>query len=193
MKMLFAISLLLLTSPTFAKVPDSVEVIHWADVSDSTDREQVVALSFHKLKLEELPAELAEFKNIQYLILAKNRLSDLPDFIGEMKGLIYLDLSQNKFKTLPDEVCQLTSLQKLILNRNDLQTLPACISGASSLTYIDLWDNPIRTLPESLISLENLKKIDLSGIKFSPSFQEDWYAKLPKVKFIFEEPCNCME
>lgn len=192
MKVLFAISLLLLTSSVFAKVPDSVKVYHWSEVSDTLDRGAVVALSFHKMKLESLPSELEEFKNLQYLVVGKNKLTDLPDFVADMKRLIYVDLSQNRFKELPEEICALTSLEKLILNRNELNTLPECISGASSISYIDLWDNPIRTLPESLVDLPNLKKIDLSGIKFSPKFQEEWYEKLPRVKLIFEEPCDCM-
>ena len=192
MKVLFAISLLLLTSSTFAKVPDSVKVYHWSDVSDTLDRDEVVALSFHKMKLDSLPAELAQFPNLQYLIVSKNKLSSLPDFVSEMKDLIYIDLSQNRFKELPEEICTLGSLEKLILNRNSLKTLPECISGAAAITYIDLWDNPIRTLPEALVDLPQLKKVDLSGIKFSPKFQEDWYEKLPRVKWVFEEPCDCM-
>ncbi|MCR9171762.1 MAG: hypothetical protein NXI10_04670 [bacterium] len=193
MKVLFAISLLLLTNSVYASVPDSVNVIHWEDVSDTTDRSKVIALSFHRMKLDSLPEELSEFTQLQYLILSKNKLEGLPDFIAEMTDLVYLNLAQNRLEELPEEICSLPSLEKLILNRNLLSTLPSCISGATSISYIDLWDNPIRTLPESLVQLENLKKIDLSGIKFSPDFQEDWYAKLPRVKIIFEEPCNCME
>jgi len=192
MKVLFAISLLLLTSPAFGKVPDSVKVYHWSEVSDTLDRDAVVAMSFHKMKLDSLPAELGQFQNLQYLIVGKNKLSNLPDFVAEFKDLIYIDLSQNRFKELPEEICTLTSLEKLILNRNGLSTLPECISSASAITYIDLWDNPIRTLPETLVDLSNLKKLDLSGIKFSPKFQEDWYEKLPRVKLIFEAPCDCM-
>ena len=193
MRVLFVISLLLLTSPAFASIPDSVQIYNWDEVSDTLNRDEVIALSFHKMKLEELPAELAAFKNIKYLILSKNKLKALPGFVGEMKELIYLDLSQNKFEVLPEEVCQLPRLEQLILNRNELRTLPECISGATALSYIDLWENPIRTLPESLVMLEHLKKIDLSGIKFAPGFQEDWHNRLPQVTIIFEEPCNCME
>jgi Leucine-rich repeat (LRR) protein len=192
MKMLFVISLLLLTSPAFAEIPDSVKVYHWSDVSDTLDRDAVEALSFHRMKLDSLPQSLEGFSQLKYLILRKNKLSELPDFIATMNHLVYIDLSQNRFKELPEEICKLTALEKLILNRNSLKTLPECISAASSITYIDLWDNPIRTLPESLVDLPHLKKVDLSGIKFAPKFQEEWYAKLPRVKWVFEEPCDCM-
>jgi hypothetical protein len=192
MKVLFAISLLLLTSSAFAKVPDSVKVYHWSEVSDTLDRDVVVALSFHKMKMESLPVELEQFPNLQYLIVSKNKLSNLPGFIADLKDLIYIDLSQNRFNELPEEICSLTSIEKLILNRNGLKALPECISGALAITYIDLWDNPIRTLPETMVDLPKLKKVDLSGIKFSPKFQEDWYEKLPRVKWVFEEPCDCM-
>ncbi len=192
MRAIYVVFLLLLTNSTFAKVPDSVKVYHWTEVSDTLDRDQVVALSFHKMKLEELPAELNEFKHLKYLIVSKNKLTALPDFVGGMQELIYIDLSQNRFKELPEEICRLESLEKLILNRNGLQTLPECISNAKAITYIDLWDNPIRTLPETMVDLKNLKKVDLSGIKFAPKFQEDWYEKMPRVKWVFEEPCDCM-
>ena len=193
MKVLFAVISLLLTNGIFAGIPDSVHVYHWEELPDSVPPETVVALSFHRMKLDSLPHELAEFENLQYLIVSRNRLSALPTFLSEMQALTYLDLSLNRFKTLPAEVCSLTKLTDLILNRNSISTLPTCIGQVFHLRYIDLWDNPVRSLPESLVDLSELQKIDLSGIKFAPTFQEKWYGLMPRVNFVFEEPCNCME
>lgn len=193
MKVLFAISLLLLANTGFTGVPDSVQVYQWEEIPETLDPKEVIALSFHKLKLEVLPANLAEFENLEYLILSKNKLKDLPEFVADLASLRYVDLSQNRLKELPEEICALPNLEELILNRNELETLPTCISNAAELRKIDLWLNPVRTLPETLVQLKHLEKVDLSGIKFSPTFQEDWYEKLPRVQWIFEEPCNCME
>lgn len=193
MRVLFAISLLLLAKSALAGVPDSVKVYEWENLPDTLDPSEVIALSFHKMKLDELPAKLEQFENLEYLILSKNKLKALPDYVAEFTTLRLIDLSQNRFKELPEEICSLPNLEELILNRNELETLPSCISNAAAIRSIDLWLNPIRTLPETLVQLKNLEKVDLSGIKFSPTFQEDWYEKLPRVKWIFEEPCDCME
>lgn len=193
MKVLFAISLLLLANSVFAKITDSIQVYQWEDITEDMDPLEVKAISFRKMKLDSLPKKLAQFENLEYLILSKNRLTELPDFIGEMTKIVHLDLSQNKFSELPEQVCSLSNLEELILNRNLLSTLPSCISNNDRLHYIDLWDNPIRTLPESFTEMTSLRKVDLTGIKFAPSFQEKWGTSMPQVTFIFEEPCNCME
>jgi len=192
MRVLFVIFSLLLTNASLADVPDSVVVYQWDELPDSIAPEGVVAISFRKMRLESLPKELAKFQNLEYLILSKNKLVALPLYIAEMHKLKYLDLSQNKFTELPNEVCELKSLTTLILNRNEFSTLPDCISQANNLSYIDLWDNPIRTLPMSMVAMKNLRKVDLSGIKFSPSFQKGWVERMSWVRFVFEEPCDCM-
>lgn len=193
MKALFVIFSLLLTNAVLADVPDSIRVYHWEEISDSVAPESVVAISFRKMKLESLPQELRKYTGVQYLILSKNRLTKLPDFLSEMTELKHLDISQNRFTTLPKQVCSLASLNELILNRNELETLPDCINKAQNLRYIDLWDNQIRSLPMSMVGMANLRKVDLSGIKFSPEFQKGWIERMSWVKFVFEEPCDCMK
>jgi len=193
MRTLFVISLLLLSSLSYAGIPDSVVIYDWEEIPDSIDSNKVKAIRFSKMKLEALPEELAKFGHIEYLILRKNRLSELPAFITTFQKLKYLDLSLNRFAELPEQVCALSQLEELIVNRNEITTLPVCIDQAKNLTYIDLWNNPIRTLPNTLTNLQKLDKVDLSGIKFGPSFQQRWTEEMPKVTFVFEEPCDCME
>lgn len=193
MRAIFVISLLLLTNLAFCSVPDSVEVYDWEDLHDTINVDEVVAISFAKMRLDVLPDDLEKYKNVQYLILRKNRLTELPDFIAEFKELRYIDLSLNRLTELPGEICGLPKLEELILNRNEISSLPMCISEAMQLTYIDLWNNPVRSLPITMKELSHLKKVDLSGIKFAPSFQERWINAMPQVTFVFEEPCDCME
>jgi Leucine-rich repeat (LRR) protein len=79
-----------------------------------------------------------------------------------------------------------------LIGNNLFETIPSCISGISNLEYLDLYDTPIRNLPVSLEELDHLQKIDLSGIKFSPEFQESWLQRMPEVTWEFDPPCACM-
>ena len=94
---------------------------------------------------------------------------------------------------MPFVLCQLKTLEGLIMNRNLLTTLPMCIEFMTHLTYLDLYDNPIRSFPDSFERMSNLSKVDLSGIRFGPTFQETWRARMPNTNFVFDNACDCME
>lgn len=192
MRKLFGLILILFVSANTIGQQDSIRVYNWEEVLNANP-DTVFGISFTKMKLDSLPAELVNFKKLIVLNVSKNKLSDLPSFVSEFKSLKILNIEKNQFDKMPIEICGLINIEKLILNRNNIETLPECIGFLEKLEYIDLFDNPIRTLPESIALLTNLKEIDLSGIKFSPTFQNSWKSKLPKVIFVFDAPCDCME
>lgn len=194
MKTLFVlISLLSTSGALWSQIPDSVRVFEWEELTDSISSDTVYAISFRKMKLEEVPAGVHKYTNVRYLDFGKNKLTKLPTYFGQFDQLIWLNLERNEFSALPPVICQLKTLTHLILNQNELERLPQCIEYAEMLQYIDLYDNPFRELPESFERLSNLKKVDFSGIKFGPTFQQHWTSRMPNVDFVFEEPCECME
>lgn len=167
-------------------------VYHWEEVQQAHP-DTIFGISFEKLKLEMIPAELARFTNLKMLDFQKNKLKEIPEFITEFKQLERLNLEKNDLEYFPLQICRIKNLTHLILSRNYFETVPECIGELTSLVCMDFYDTPIRILPQSLEYLKNLKEIDFSGIKFSPSFQKSWIARLPNVKLIFDAPCDCME
>lgn len=192
MKKLYAICILSLFSTLSIGQDDSVVIYHWSDLK-SYNPDTIFGLSFEKMKLDKIPAELKTFKNLRTLNLSKNKLTDLPDYIGELNQLKILDISRNKFAIFPVEICRLNNLQKLLASRNLFDKIPECIGFCSKLEIIDLWDTPIMSFPNSMENLKNLKEMDLQGIKYGPTFQKDLQKQLSWVFIKFDAPCDCME
>lgn len=192
MKKLFGLGLFLVISFTTLSQVDSLRVYQWEEVS-SADPDTIYGISLSKRKLDTIPAELARFTSLKYLDLSKNRLTELPLFLGDLSALEVVDLSRNEFSVYPIELCRLTNLKKLILNRNSFDRIPECIGYCVDLEYLDLWNTPVMGFPNSMINLKKLKVIDLQGVKYGPTFQEDFKRKLYWVNIKFDPPCDCME
>ncbi len=184
----FALILILWSSFSFGQ---DQKIYDW-EVAQSADPDTIYAISFEKLKLTEVPADLARFTKVTHLNLSKNKLTKLPDFIKQFKQLEHLDLGKNDFFTFPVQICQLSELKTLIINRNAISSIPDCIEYVSKLELLDLYDNPISSLPESMARMTQLKKIDFTGIRFNKDFQKKWSEQLPNTKLIFDAPCECM-
>lgn len=193
MKQIFGLIFLLSCSyNTFSQNESGVVVYDW-EVAKNASVDTVFGISFEKYKLEYLPDELRNFIHLQVLDLQKNKLKELPDYIKTFEELKEINAEKNLLEYFPVQICSLTKLTHLRLGRNYFENLPDCIGNVSTLEYMDFYDTPIRELPQSLDRLKNLKEIDFTGIKFSPSFQKSWTARLPNVKVIFDAPCDCLE
>jgi Leucine-rich repeat (LRR) protein len=192
MKRLSVIILFLhLFDPVYAQNVGST--IYTLDQVLLADPDTIYAISLSKQKLDTLPKELGRFKHLKYLDLSKNKLSKLPDFIVDFKGLEQIDISKNQFDVFPLVLTRVESLKILIANRNAFDRLPESIGYNQKLEIIDLWDTPVMIFPESFYSLPQLKKLDLSGIRYSPTFQEKLKIRLPNTEIILDAPCDCME
>ena len=194
MKKIFALIFLFSISSVFGQDyhVDSVQVYSWEQVKNANP-DTIFGISFRKMKLTEVPDELQRFTKLRVLDLSKNKIVKLPKFIGQMQNLEDLDLTKNKLEYYPIALCSNSSIRFLRLGRNLFENLPECLESLQNLEYLDLIDTPIGTLPESLTRLKHLKEIDLTGIRFSPTFQEMWLAKMSHVKIIFDSPCDCFE
>lgn len=192
MKKLFVIFLIGFNFFNLNAQAEDLKVYSWSEI-EGCNPDTVIGLSFEKLKLDTIPPELSAFKNLKILNLGKNKLDELPEFIGDFKDLEVLDLSKNEFAIFPLPICKLTKLKKLIINRNLFESIPDCIKYCSELEEVDLWDTPIAGLPEGFYLLSKLKVLDLTGLRFGPTFQENLLYKFPNAKITMEPPCNCMK
>lgn len=191
MKKLFVVIFLLLCSPFGFSQEETYKIYNWEEVQ-SASPDTIYGLSLAKMKLDSLPQELSKFTHLKSLNLKKNRLTKLPDYIADFKSLETIDLDKNDLIYFPVVFCRMPQLKNILVGNNFFETLPECISGVKNLEYLDLYDTPIRSLPSSLEELTHLQKVDLSGIKFSPEFQETWWQRMPQVKWEFDPPCACM-
>jgi hypothetical protein len=107
--------------------------------------------------LEELPLEIWQLPNLQYLDLSATRLTELPKEIGQLTNLQELDLSRTKLTELPKEIRQLTNLTKLDLSATQLTELPKEIGQLTNLQELDLSRTKLTELPKEIEQLTNLK------------------------------------
>ncbi|MDM8566394.1 hypothetical protein QUF74_12195 [Candidatus Halobeggiatoa sp. HSG11] len=109
------------------------------------DSEQVIKLRLYKLKLTEVPVEIAELENLQQL-----------------------DLSLNQLSVWPVEMAYLVNLQQLNLIYNQLTVWPVEMAKLGMETYweydgkngIFLEDNPLKTPPPEIIKQGNAAIIE---------------------------------
>ena len=144
-----------------------------------------------KDRLKEIPPEVFQFPNLQWLDLSKNRLKEISPKIGLLKKLKKLILEKNKIESLPAEIGELEDLRELIINRNELETLPDEIGNLKKLRYIDMWSNNITGLPQTMEGMFALQEVDLRVIVFTEQEQEDIRAVLQNVTVKMDEHCNC--
>jgi Leucine-rich repeat (LRR) protein len=190
MKKLFA--LFLLHVNTVASFAQHHVIYNWNDVKKSNP-DTIYGISFSKMKLSSLPNDLKRFHHLEMLDISKNKLTELPEFIGDFSELKMLDISKNKLASFPVSICRLNKLQRLTANSNPFDNVPECIEYCSELSYIEFWDTPINFFPTSFDKLTKLAYLDLRGVRYSPSFQENLRKRLPQTNIQFDSPCNCME
>lgn len=156
----------------------------------AANKDSVYSLKL-KDRLKEIPEEVFQFTNLQWLDLSKNRLKKISPKIGLLKKLKKLILERNKIESLPSEIGQLEDLRELIINRNELETLPDEIGNLKKLRYIDMWSNNITGLPPTMDEMFALQEVDLRVIVFTEKEQEDIRSVLQNVTVKMDEHCNC--
>jgi hypothetical protein len=121
MKKKLIIALLLATAGTYAQC---VECTSFAEAEK--DPAKVISLKkspytedYEDDELEEVPASLKLFVNIEKLYLTDLSLGEIPATIGNLKKLKELGLAGNSLTEIPEEIYTLTNLKELILYDNE--------------------------------------------------------------------------
>lgn len=192
MRKLFALCLILSVSQAFAQPTDTLRIYTWEEALQA-DPSKVYAITLEKMKLDSLPAQLAQFKHLKKLNASKNKLTALPAFLADFDSLQELDIHRNRFFIFPVEICSMKSIRRLILSRNEFTQLPECVQYLKQLEYLDLSDTPVTNFPEAFVVMPQLKTLSLHGLAYPPSFQSRWRERLPWMRIEFDPPCHCFE
>jgi Leucine-rich repeat (LRR) protein len=155
--------------------------------------DSVFKLNLKGKKLNEIPADVFTFHNLQVLNLSKNRIKEIPADIGKLKSLQELDLSHNDLTGLPPQIGDLLYLSRLKLNKNVITALPPEIGNLINLEVLEMWSNELDTIPDEMHFLLKLRVFELRGILFSDEKKEEIQAMLPNTKIYFSPSCACKQ
>jgi internalin A len=107
--------------------------------------------------LAELPARIADLRNLRKLNISRNKLTSLPAEIGQLKNLVDLNASDNQIGVLPFQMGELSSLVRLDLGNNHLAQLPSELCQLTQLRYLNLSGNVLSALPTDIGQLRKLE------------------------------------
>nr|WP_321221846.1 hypothetical protein [uncultured Psychroserpens sp.] len=131
-----------------------------------TIKEDVYSLNLSYSGINELPLDLFEFKNLQYLNLSGNRFKDndkLFNDLAKFPDLAILELDRCYLRSLPDGIKNLKNLLVLSMQFNDFRTLNENIGALTNLKYLDIGSNgKLRDLPQSIGQLRCLQLLNVS-------------------------------
>ena len=141
----------------------------WYGVTtDRNGRVTELLLSENQLS-GEIPTELGNLTNLEWLGLGRNRLSgEIPGELGGLVNLQELSLSENQLSgEIPAELGGLVNLQELFLSENQLSgEIPAELGNLPNLQELYLSGNRLtRCLPEGL---REIQESDLSIMSIRP-------------------------
>ncbi len=169
---------------------DTVRV--FTSIEEATKRPlEVYRLELKKEKLKEIPSEIYQFKNLQYLDLSKNKIDTFPAQLAELTYLQVLNLSRNELNYLTEAIGNLTNLIVLRAGNNYLWEIDKSIGNLKRLEILDLWANRLIILPETLQDLKTLKEIDMRVNPVKREVQEELQEYLPNCVMHFSNDCNC--
>lgn len=163
------------------------------EATRAANPDSVFRLSLRGKKLNQIPSEVYQFKNLQWLDLSRNRITALNDSIGLLHSLTDLNLGYNKLKTLPPSIGNLKNLSVLKLHKNLITQLPKEMGNLRYLETLEMWDNEIDVFPEEMRECRLLRKLDLRGILMSDEKQHAIQALFPNTKIYFSASCACKE
>ncbi len=155
---------------TSATPPELSVVENWHGVTLEGDRVKELVFNSNRLS-GEIPTELGNLTNLEYLDLGYNQLSgEIPAELGNLTNLQSLNLHNNQLSgEIPAELSNLTSLQLLNLFRNQLSgEIPAELGNLANLQSFNLFRNQLSgEIPAELGNLANLVCLYLNNNQLS--------------------------
>ncbi|WP_300662853.1 leucine-rich repeat domain-containing protein [Fluviicola sp.] len=122
-------------------------------------------LELGKSKLQSLPKEIGQLKELKKMSLSTNwgQAIEIPSEIGNLHQLEEIDWSWCRIKTLPGSIGNLGELRKLSLWGSNLTEVPVEIGQLKKLEELYLSGNNIKTLPPAFYQLTSLKILNLEN------------------------------
>ncbi len=129
----------------------------------------IKVLNIADLALQNIPAKITTFSNLETLILDNNPIPvNAYGNIAGLSKLTSLSLSGNQLTQVPTQVSQLTQLTSLNLSNNNFTELNT--SGLSTLTnleWLSLETNQLTQIPAQISQLKKLQTLNLGRNKIS--------------------------
>jgi Leucine-rich repeat (LRR) protein len=119
-------------------------------------------LQINANEISEVPVEIGNLVNIEYLILGGNSIDALPDEIFSLTSLRYLNFAANGLDTIPSLIGNLPNLENFQFFSNNFTYIPEEIGNCIHLDYINGYGNDIDSLPLSLLNLPDVETLFLA-------------------------------
>lgn len=136
-------------------------------VIEQAATEKSTRLDLSDQRLAELPPEIGQLSELEFLDLSNNRLTSLPPEIGQLINLNNLSISDTQLTSIPPEIGQLINLERLFISDNPIATLPPEIGRLVNLKSLSLPRNQLTELPLEINQLINLNLLGLGGNRFT--------------------------
>ena len=89
-----------------------------------------------------------------------NQIKELPAEIGQLKNIEYIHLGNNKLKSLPRQITNCIKLKELALWCNEFEEIPEWLSEMN-LKDLNFYTNKIQHLPTNYKFLTKIPKLTL--------------------------------
>lgn len=133
----------------------------------------VKALRLKNAGLKNIPAEIAEFKELEILQLQNNAIkltqNDLK-ILENLSSLRSLVLTNNNIEVISPEFIDALpahALEALVLDKNMINGLPSNLHQLKNLEILELGANDFNAFPEEVVKLQNLIYLGMIANKLS--------------------------
>ena len=137
------------------------------ELSDAFDRlPRLQILTIEDIpSLEELPKNIAQLKNLQFLSVSSCGIKEIPEGLGGLSNLTDVIFRDLKFYNgvFPKFLCEMKQLISLDFGDCDLQEVPACIGNLTELEDLHLDGNQLDRLPAEIGKLSKLLRVSFYG------------------------------
>ncbi|XP_046331445.1 ras suppressor protein 1-like [Haliotis cracherodii] len=142
--------------------------------------------------LEELPSTLSTMPKLKILNVGMNKLNALPRGFGAFPALEVLDATYNNLNehSLPGNFFCLDTLRAMYFGDNDFETLPPEIGRLKNLQVLSLRENDLVMLPKEIGDLIRLRELHIQGNRLTVLPPELGNLDLVGMKQVFKAENN---
>lgn len=158
------------------------------DNSIFNNLDSITTLNLQNYELTEIPEEVYNCKNLQFLDLSFNNITVIDKRLATLKELEILYLNKNKLKTIPEELLELNlevlhledNLEAFILPENiysnrslneiyieNLESFNPMFWEMTQLENIRIWNSGLTVVPNKISEFKNLRELCLANNNIS--------------------------